>query len=35
MMQYNISNLLHVYLVKVMQYKINNLLFIYCILEVI
>lgn len=34
-MQYNISNLLHVYLVKVMQYKINNLLFIYCILEVI
>lgn len=35
MMQYNISNLLHVYLVKVMQYKIKNLLFIYCILEVI
>lgn len=34
-MQYNISNLLHVYLVKVMQYKIKNLLFIYCILEVI
>lgn len=34
MMQYNVSNPLHVYLVKVMQYKISNLLFIYCILEV-